>query len=154
MIVQIRKKIYDLLATLDFTLSNLLENQSFYLLFGLLFNSFLIYNYIKRTKEKFMEKQKFVKFRHNDHKGIFHYDVYNGDIVVLSKNNTSKIDYIKSHGAIDVTFIVEEEDYQVMGVDIINDPSYVQEVYDHFKNSENDYFKDGIDGLCVLKFHK
>ena len=90
---------------------------------------------------------KLVKFRHNYHKGIFHYDVLDDYIVVLSQKDTGKIEYIRQHGTIDVTFKIEEEEYQIMGVDIIEDKEYVQKVYDH-------YFKDGIEGLCVLRFHK
>lgn len=97
---------------------------------------------------------KLVKFRHNYHKGIFHYDVLDDYIVVLSQNNTGKIDYIKQHGSIDVTFKIEEEEYQIMNVDIVEEKDYVQRVYDHFKETGNDYFKDGIEGLCVLRFHK
>jgi len=97
---------------------------------------------------------KLVKFRHNYHKGIFHYDVLDDYIVVLSRNDTGKIDYIKQNGTIDVTFKVEEEDYQIMAVDVIHDKDYVQRVYDHFKATGNDYFKDGITDLCVLRFHK
>jgi hypothetical protein len=97
---------------------------------------------------------KLVKFRHNYHKGIFHYDVLDDYIVVLSKDDTGKIKYINEHGAIDVTFQIENEEYQIMGVDIVTDKEYVQKVYDHFKASGNDYFKDGIEGLCVLRFHK
>ena len=97
---------------------------------------------------------KLVKFRHNYHKGIFHYDVLDDYIVVLSRNDTGKIKYIKEHGTIDITFKIEEEDYQLMGVDIVEDKEYVQRVYDHFKSSGNDYFKKGIEDLCVLRFHK
>jgi general stress protein 26 len=98
--------------------------------------------------------EKLVKFRHNYHKGIFHYDVLDDYIVVLSRNDAGKIEYIKQNGTIDVTFIVEDEDYQIMAVDIIHDKEYVQRVYDHFKATGNDYFKDGIKDLCVLRFHK
>lgn len=98
--------------------------------------------------------EKLVKFRHYDVKGIFHYDLFEGHIVVLSRKQSTKIDYIKKTGAIDITFQTDTEEYQVMGVDIINDPTYVQKVYDHFQATGNAYFNEGIEGLCVLRFHK
>jgi len=100
-----------------------------------------------------MENQQLIRFRHEHHKGIFHYAVYNGAFVALSEINTSKIDYIKAHGALDITFD-DNEKYDIMGVDVIEDPKYVQEVYDFMLETDNAYFTDGIDNLCVLKFHK
>ena len=98
--------------------------------------------------------EKLVKFRHGNHKGIFHYEMFEGSFVVLSKNDTGKIAYIREHGAIDITFDVEEENYDILSVDVVDDPSYVQKVYDFMLQNENAYFKDGIEGLCVLRFHK
>ena len=88
---------------------------------------------------------KLVKFRHGNYKGIFHYDVIDNAFVVLSRYHSSKIEYIKEHGAIDITFNVEEENYDVLSVDIIEDPAYVKKVYDHFLQHENAYFTDGIE---------
>jgi len=101
-----------------------------------------------------MSKEQLIKFRHHNSKGIFHYTVYKGDFVALSEINTGKIDYIKSHGAIDLTFDIEKDIYDVMAVDVIEDKAYVQEVYDYMIATENAYFFDGIENLCVLKFHK
>jgi general stress protein 26 len=101
-----------------------------------------------------MGKEKLVKFRHENIKGIFHYDTFEGCFVVLSKIDSGKIDYIKEHGAIDITFDIEEENYDVMAAEIVEDKDYVQKVYDHFKETENAWFENGIEGLCVLKFHK
>lgn len=100
-----------------------------------------------------MKMRKLIQFRHGNHKGVFHYTVYKGAFVALSEINTSKIDYIKEHGALDLKF---EDDvaYDVMAVDIIDDPSYVKEVYDYMLEHKNAYFTDGYEGLCVLKFHK
>ncbi|MBU1020099.1 MAG: hypothetical protein KJ847_02710 [Firmicutes bacterium] len=101
-----------------------------------------------------MGKEQLIKFRHHSAKGIFHYTIYKGDFVALSEVKTSKIDYIKEHGAIDLTFDVEHDIYDVMAVDVIEDKDYVQEVYDYMIATENAYFFDGIEGLCVLKFHR
>lgn len=101
-----------------------------------------------------MNRNKFVKFRHENNKGIFHYEVFEGKFVVLAEAKSGKIAYIKEHGSIDITFDVEEENYDVLSVDIIEDKDYVQKVYDYMLKKENTYFKQGIDGLCVLRFHK
>lgn len=97
---------------------------------------------------------KLIKFRHEHTKGVFHYDVFNGDFVALSKVNTGKIQYIKEHGALDLTFNMDDDQYDIMAVDVIEDKDYVQKVYDHFLQTDNAWFTDGIEGLCVLKFHK
>jgi len=100
-----------------------------------------------------METNQLIKFRHANHKGIFHYVVFEGDFVALSEINTGKIDYIKAHGALDIAFD-ESEEYDIMAVDIIEDPLYVQKVYDYMIQTNNAYFTEGISNLCVLKFHK
>ncbi len=97
---------------------------------------------------------KLIHFRHGNHKGVFHYDLFDGDFVALSEVHTKKIDYIKEKGALDLTFDIDEDTYDIMAVDVIEDPDYVQKVYDHFLKTNNAWFTDGIEGLCVLKFHK
>lgn len=101
-----------------------------------------------------MAKPTLMKFRHDNHKGIFHYVVYKDAFVALSEASTGKIDYINQHGAIDITFDIKEENYDILGVDVVTDKAYVQEVYDFMLESDNTYFKNGIEGLVVLKFHK
>jgi general stress protein 26 len=100
-----------------------------------------------------MAEEKLLKFRYGNHKGIFHYDVYDGAFVVLSKVDSGKIEYVKESGSIDVTLDVDSETYDVYSVEIIEEQEYVQKVYDHFLNTGNAWFKDGIEGLCVLRFY-
>jgi hypothetical protein len=101
-----------------------------------------------------MPKRDLIKFRHENKKGIFHYTVYEGDFVALSEIQTSKVDYIKKHGTLDITFDLTSENYDIMQVDIIENEEYVKKVYDFMLDNENNYFKDGFAKLCVLRFHK
>ena len=100
-----------------------------------------------------MKKKGMVKFQGVESKGLMHYVVFEGDFVALSEVNTRKIDYVKVHGALDIAFN-ESEDYDIMAVDIIENPDYVQKVYDYMIQTNNAYFNNGIEHLCVLKFHK
>jgi hypothetical protein len=100
-----------------------------------------------------MKTRKLIQFRHGNYKGVFHYTVYKGAFVALSEKNTGKIDYIRDHGALDLKF-EDDTAYDVMAVDIIDDPAYVKEVYDYMISQKNSYFTDGYEGLCVLQFHK
>ena len=77
-----------------------------------------------------METRDLIKFRHEGKKGIFHYTVFEGDFVALSEVQTSKIDYIKKHGSIDITFDPTDETYDIMEVDVIEDAEYVKKVFD------------------------
>lgn len=101
-----------------------------------------------------MGKAQLVKFRHGNHKGVFHYVVFEDAFVALSEVNTGKIEYIKTTNALDISFDLQSETYDVMSVDVIEDKEYVQKVYDFMLSQDNTYFKSGIEGLCVLKFHK
>ncbi len=101
-----------------------------------------------------MEKRDLIKFRHGENKGIFHYTVFEGDFVALSETQTSKIEYIREHGSLDITFDPTAETYDVMEVDIIENEEYVKKIYDYMLANDNNYFEDGFAKLCVLKFHK
>ena len=98
-------------------------------------------------------EEKILKFRYGKHKGIFHYDVLDGAFVVLSEKDSRKIQYVYETGSIDVTLDTSGETYDVYSVEIIDDKDYVQKVYDHFLATDNAWFHDGIQGLCVLKFY-
>ena len=101
-----------------------------------------------------MKEQDLIRFRHGNYKGIFHYAVYKGEFVALSEIDTGKVKYIKDHKTLDITFDTDSETYDIMSIDIIEDKAYVKEVYDFMTSTDNNYFKDGIENLCVLKFHK
>lgn len=98
--------------------------------------------------------KKLVKFRHECEKGIFHYEVFEDAFVVLAEKKSSKIPYIRTHKTIDITFDVDNENYDVFAVDIIEDKEYVQKVYDFMTENDNNYFSDGFDDLVVLRFHQ
>ena len=101
-----------------------------------------------------MGKNELIKFRHGNHKGIFHYTTIDGDLLALSEVKSGKIEYIKEHGCLDITFNPGGETYDVMNVEIITDKDLVQRVFDKMLENNNNYFKDGFDELCVLKLHK
>lgn len=105
------------------------------------------------VRSNIMEKEKLIFFRHENQKGVFHYDLYEGEFVALSILNSGKMEYIKNHGALDLSF-EENGTFDVWAVDVIEDPEYVQNVYDHFEATGNSYFQNGIEGICVLKFHR
>ena len=96
---------------------------------------------------------KVIKFRHGNHKGLFHYIKMDGVFVALSEVGTGKVEYIKEHRSLDITFDLKGEKYDVYFVDVIEDKETVQKVYDEMLKQDNTYFKEGIEGLCVLKFH-
>jgi hypothetical protein len=114
----------------------------------------MMYNGTSTKHEERDMANQLIKFRHDSHKGIFHYTVFEGEFVALSEIATKKIDYIKEHGAIDLTFDLHGTNYDIMAVDVIEDPEYVKRVYDYMQATENSYFNRGIEGLCVLRFHK
>ena len=101
-----------------------------------------------------MGKRDLIKFRHDNNKGIFHYTVFEGDFVALSELATGKVQYIKEHGSLDITFDPKSETYDKMAVDVIDDKEYTEKVYNLMLENDNNYFKDGYDHLVVLKFHK
>jgi len=83
-----------------------------------------------------------------------HYVIFEGDVVVLSEEKSKKIDYIKEHGRLNVTFDVTTDDFGFVNVAFSNDMDYVEKVYNYMIETNNAYFTEGFDTLCVIKFEK
>lgn len=94
------------------------------------------------------------KYKHGDDLGFMHYVVFNGEVVVLSAHESLKVSHIEKHGYLDVTFDVKSDSYGPVKASVSTDKEYVQQVYNYMIETNNAYFKDGIEGLCVVKFEK
>ena len=94
------------------------------------------------------------KYTHNTETGFMHYVVFEGKVVVLSKSESLKIDFINENGYLKVTQDLKGTEYSEVKAKVVNDEEYVQKVYDYMIETNNAYFKDGIDGLCAIVFEK
>lgn len=101
-----------------------------------------------------MNKKSLIKYTHGEEKGFMHYVVFENEAVVLSEIETKKIKYINENGTLNVTFNIDSDTYDVLAVKVVTDPVYVGKVYNYMLETNNAYFKDGYEGLCVMKFHK
>lgn len=101
-----------------------------------------------------MNKKSLVKFAHNEDKAFMHYVVFNGEVVVLSRFDSKKVTHIEAHGSVEVSFDVDSSGYDVLKAEVVADPVYVEKVYNYMIETNNAYFKDGIEGLCVIKLSK
>ncbi len=99
-----------------------------------------------------MNKKSLIKFTHDNEKGFMHYVIFEGNIVVLSKIDTKKVKYIEKNGKLNVTFDIDSDSYDQIDVKIVNDKEYVGKVYNYMIDTNNAYFHDGYDSLCVIKF--
>lgn len=101
-----------------------------------------------------MNKKSLVKFKYNNQVGLFHYVVFEKNVVVLSEKETGKIAYVKENGNLNVTFDIETEEYDLLDVELIEDPKYVEKVYNYMIETNNPYFQDGFENLVALQFQK
>ncbi len=101
-----------------------------------------------------MNKKSLVKYRHGNDTGFMHYVIFQKEVVVLSEEATRKVKYISEKGALDVSFDVDSDQYDVLKAEVITDPKYVEQVYTYMIETNNAYFRDGFDGLCVIKLSK
>ncbi|MEC9485362.1 MAG: hypothetical protein UMR38_05755 [Candidatus Izemoplasma sp.] len=101
-----------------------------------------------------MNKKCLIKFEHDDYKDLMHYVVYDGDVVVLSREGSEKVRYIKKHGFLFISFNIDSEKFEKLDVKVITDKEYVKKVYDYMIETNNAYFKSGTDGLCAIKILK
>ena len=101
-----------------------------------------------------MKKKCLIRLEHDDYKDLMHYTLFEGAMVVLSRYDSEKVQYVKKHGSFFVSKDIHSEKFEKIRVSIIQDKETVQLVYDEMIKQDNAYFKDGIEGLCVLKFEK
>ena len=101
-----------------------------------------------------MNKKSLIKYYHDDEHGLMHYVVFEGEVVVLSELESKKVDYIEKVGKLNVTFDITSDKFEVIDVSIIKEQEYVGKVYNYMLNTNNAYFKDGYESLCVIKFKK
>ena len=74
--------------------------------------------------------------------------------MIISEFKTKKVSYINEHGKLNISFDVKSEGYDLVNVSVVTDEEYVNKVYTYMIETNNAYFKDGTDGLCVIKFEK
>lgn len=101
-----------------------------------------------------MNKRSLIKFKYGENIGLFHYVIFEGEVVVLSEVNTRKIAYVEKNGTIEITFDIDSNIYDKVKVELVKDLSYVEKVYNYMLETNNAYFAEGFDDLCVLKFRK
>lgn len=101
-----------------------------------------------------MNKKSLVKFKYNEQVGLFHYVIFEKNVVVLSEKETGKIAYVKENGNLYVTFDVENENYDLLNVELDESEDYVKKVYNYMIETNNPYFQDGFENLVALKFTK
>lgn len=95
-----------------------------------------------------------LKFKYKNEKGVMHFVEFEGKLVGLSVLESQKVAYIQKHNNLDVTFDLKSKEFHLVKVTISTDEDYLTRVYNHMLEMENTYFKDGLQGLCVLVFEK
>ncbi len=101
-----------------------------------------------------MKKTNLIKYQHGNDKGLMHYVVYNGDVVILSKYDSKKVSFIEKNGSLDITFDIENGELETVKVEVVTDSEYVMAVYNYMLEVSNAYFYDGTEGICAIKILK
>ena len=101
-----------------------------------------------------MNKLSLVKYAHGEEKGLMHYVVFEKEVVVLTEEESKKVDYVKEHGKLKISFDVKSKGYDELVVEAVTNKDYVEKVYNYMLEINNAYFKDGYESLCVLKLVK
>lgn len=94
------------------------------------------------------------KYTHGAETGFMHYVVFQGEVVVLSKEISLKVEHVDKYRYLDITQDLKGKDYEKVKARVERDKEYVQKVYDYMIETNNAYFKDGIEGLCAIVFEK
>lgn len=104
--------------------------------------------------DEMMNKRCLIKFSHDDKTDLMHYVVFDGDVVVLSKKESTKVPYAQKEKELEVSFDIESNDYDVLKVEVVEDLDYVKKVYNYMIETNNAYFTDGYEDLVALKLSK
>lgn len=101
-----------------------------------------------------MSKKSIYKYKHDEETGFMHYVVFNGEIAVLSKKDSLKVEYVEQTGTLAVTADLKSEEYEDVKAKVVKDKAYIQDLYNTMNELGNSYFRDGIEGLCAIVFEK
>jgi len=101
-----------------------------------------------------MNKKSVIKYYHENDKGLMHYVIFERDIVVLTEKETKKVKYIQDNGKLNISFDVDSEAFDLVDVSVVCDKEYVGKVYNYMIETNNAYFFEGYENLCVIKFEK
>lgn len=101
-----------------------------------------------------MNKKCLIRFEHDEFEDLMHYIEDDGAWVVLSREDSEKVRYVKKHGFLFVSKDIHSTKFKKMPVKVINDKETVEHIYIQMIASDNAYFTNGTDGLCVLKLLK
>ena len=98
-----------------------------------------------------MNKRSLIKYKHDNENGLMHYVVFEGDVVVMSAHKSKKVTYIEQHGTLDITFDIDQNLLDTVRAEVVSDKEYVDKVYHYMIETNNAYFEDGEEDLCVIK---
>lgn len=101
-----------------------------------------------------MNKKALIKYTHGTDKGLMHYVVFEGDVVVMSVHKSKKVAYVEEHGTLNITFDINQTNFDTVNVKVVTDKDYIKRVYNYMIETNNAYFEDGTEDLCVLVFEK
>ncbi len=99
-------------------------------------------------------RKSLIKYRHGNEEGYMHYVIYEEKFIVLSQMKSNKVDYIKEHGKLEITFDMQSDTFDPVKAEIITDSSYIHRVLNEMKSNENSYFREYEEGLCAIIIHK
>ena len=101
-----------------------------------------------------MNKKSLIKYTHENEKGLMHYVIFEGDVVILSRYESKKVTYIEKNGSLDISFDVDANTLDNVKAEVITDQEYVMKVYNYMIETNNAYFFEGTEGICAIKIHK
>lgn len=101
-----------------------------------------------------MNKKSLIKYEHDQEKGLMHYVVYNGEVVILSRYESKKVTYIEKNGTLDISFDIDSKALDTVKAEVITNQEYVMKVYNFMIETSNAYFFEGTEGVCVIRIGK
>lgn len=101
-----------------------------------------------------MRTKGFLKFRGNKSKGVMHFINYQGNRVSLTRRNSRKVTHINQFGVIGIAPSVLSRNFEDTKVHIIEDSTFVKDVFDYMNKSKHSRYKDSYEELVVLKYDK
>jgi len=97
-----------------------------------------------------MNNKGILKFKGKESKGAMHYITYNGNTVTLTMGNSRKVSSLKDQGYLDIAPKLLSRQFGKMEFDIVDDKTYVKEVFDYMLHSKHTHYKKWDDNLVVL----
>lgn len=99
-----------------------------------------------------MKDKGLLKYKGTESKGAMHYIKYNDQYVSLTQKTSRKVKDITKENQLMIAFGLFSKAFEKVDVTIVEEETFVKEVFDFMKSNKHTHYKTYVDNLVVLSY--